>query len=77
VSTPDTTKWVQVDLGSDQNLAQISLFPARPTNDTSGDVIGAASRCAIWSRRATIDLRHRDTVVDRTGADQPNPGISA
>ncbi|SEF68153.1 alpha-L-rhamnosidase [Actinacidiphila yanglinensis] len=76
-TTADTTKWVQTDLGSDQPLRSITLFPARPTNDTSGDLIGAG-----FPLRYKVEVSDdptfatATTVVDRTGSDQPNPGTS-
>jgi len=78
VSSPDTTKWVQVDLGADQSIAQVRLIPARPTNDTSGDVIGAGFPVR-YLVQASDDptFATATTVVDRTGADQPNPGTGA
>jgi alpha-L-rhamnosidase len=76
-SAADTTKWVQTDLGSDQNLRTIRLFPARPTNDPAGDPIGAG-----FPVRYKVEVSDDPTfataatVVDHTDADQPNPGTS-
>jgi alpha-L-rhamnosidase len=77
-STPNATKWVQVDLGTDQDIRQIRLFPARPTNDPAGDLIGAGF--PVRYQVAVSDdptFATATTVVDRTGADQPNPGVSS
>ncbi|WP_329129477.1 family 78 glycoside hydrolase catalytic domain [Streptomyces sp. NBC_01476] len=76
-STPDTTKWVQTDLGSDQKLRTIRLFPARPTNDTGGDFPGAGFPVR-YKVQVSDDpsFATATTVADRTGADQPNPGTS-
>jgi alpha-L-rhamnosidase len=78
VATPDATKWVQVDLGAGQDIRLIRLFPARPTNDTSGDLVGAGF--PVRYRVQVSDdpsFATATTVVDRTGADQPNPGTSS
>ncbi|HWO65055.1 MAG TPA: family 78 glycoside hydrolase catalytic domain [Umezawaea sp.] len=72
---PDTTKWVQVDLGSAQRIRSVSLFPARPTNDTAGDIVGAGF--PVRYRVEVSDdpsFAGSTAVADRTGADQPNPG---
>jgi alpha-L-rhamnosidase len=78
VTDPGTTKWVQADLGSDQQISQISLFPARPTNDTSGDVPGAGFPVR-YQVQVSDDpsFANATTVADRTGTDQPNPGVTA
>ncbi|BBA96611.1 putative rhamnosidase [Actinacidiphila reveromycinica] len=76
-TTPDTTKWVQTDLGSEQPLRTLTLFPARPTNDTSGDLI-AAGFPVRYKVEVSDDptFATATTVVDRTGADQPSPGTT-
>ena len=77
-SDPDTTKWVQVDLGTDQRIAQISLFPARPTNDPAGDFPGAGFPVR-YQVQVSDDpsFATATTVADLTGADQPDPGTAA
>ncbi|WP_107070254.1 family 78 glycoside hydrolase catalytic domain [Streptomyces sp. AcH 505] len=76
-SAPDVTKWVQTDLGSSQKLRRVTLFPARPTNDTGGDFVGAG-----FPVRYKVQVGDdptfatATTLVDRTGADQPNPGTT-
>ena len=76
-STSDSTKWVQVDLGAGQPIRQISLFPARPTNDPAGDLVGAGFPVR-YQVQVSDDptFATATTVVDNTGADQPNPGVS-
>ncbi|MDX6280604.1 MAG: alpha-L-rhamnosidase [Kribbellaceae bacterium] len=75
VSSPDTTKWVQVDLGSSQPVSGITLYPARPTNDPAGDFPGAG-----FPVRYRVEVSDDPTfatatiVADRTDSDQPNPG---
>jgi alpha-L-rhamnosidase len=75
--TADAVKWVQVDLGSSQHVGSVSLFPARPTNDSSGDVAGAGFPVR-YRVQAGDDpsFATATTVADLTGADQPNPGTS-
>ena len=78
VTAPDTTKWVQVDLGADQHIGLIRLYPARPTNDPAGDLIGAGFPVR-YMVQASDDptFATATTVADFTGADQPNPGTAA
>lgn len=73
-STADSTKWVQVDLGSSQAVKKITLFPAHPTNDPAGDFPGAGFPVR-YSIQISDDANFAGatTLVDRTGADQPNP----
>jgi alpha-L-rhamnosidase len=76
-TSADTTKWVQVDLGSDTPIAKITLFPAHPTNDASGDFPGAGFPVR-YRVEASDDpsFANATTLVDRTSADQPNPGAA-
>ncbi|MFC1402009.1 MULTISPECIES: family 78 glycoside hydrolase catalytic domain [Streptacidiphilus] len=76
-STADTTKWVQTDLGTDQDVRQIRLFPARPTNDPAGD-FPAAGFPVRYLVQVSDDptFATATTVADRTGADQPSPGTA-
>ena len=77
VSSADTTKWVQTDLGTDQHVRQIRLFPARPTNDPAGDFIGAGFPVRYLVQVSDDPtFATATTVADRTGADQPSPGTS-
>jgi alpha-L-rhamnosidase len=74
----DAAKWAQVDLGAARQLRLIRLFPARPTNDTSGDLPGAGF--PVRYRVQVSDdpaFATATTVADRTGEDQPNPGTAA
>lgn len=74
-SSADDAKWVQVDLGSAQPVSSLRLFPARPTNDPAGDFPGAGFPVR-YRVEASDDptFATATTVVDRTAADQPNPG---
>jgi alpha-L-rhamnosidase len=75
--TAGITKWVQTDLGSDQDVRQITLFPARPTNDPAGD-FQAAGFPVRYVVQVSDDpaFATATTVADRTGADQPSPGTA-
>jgi alpha-L-rhamnosidase len=74
-TTADATKWVQTDLGSDQDIRTVRLFPARPTNDPAGD-FPAAGFPVRYRVEVSDDpaFATATTVADRTGADQPSPG---
>ena len=76
-STADTAKWVQTDLGTDQRIRQIRLFPARPTNDPAGD-FEAAGFPVRYLVQVSDDptFATATTVADRTDADQPSPGTA-
>ncbi|MDX6262215.1 MAG: alpha-L-rhamnosidase [Kribbellaceae bacterium] len=77
VSSPDTTKWVQVDLGSSESIAGVTLYPARPTNDPAGDFPGAGF--PVRYRVQISDdptFATATTVADRTDTDQQNPGTA-
>jgi alpha-L-rhamnosidase len=76
-ATADSTKWVQVDLGGSQAVRSLTLFPARPTNDPAGDFPGAGFpiRYAVQISD-DADFSSPRTLVDRTAADQPNPGTT-
>lgn len=69
--TRDATKWVQIDLGSAQQIDSIHLIPAMPTDfpDTPG--FGFPVRFKIeTSDDASFRTAH--VVVDETNADFPN-----
>jgi alpha-L-rhamnosidase len=76
-ATADSTKWAQVDLGGDQAVKRLTLFPAHPTNDPAGDFPGAG-----FPVRYTVQISDdpgfgtATTLVDRTDADQANPGTT-
>ncbi|GLZ01731.1 hypothetical protein Acsp02_89820 [Actinoplanes sp. NBRC 103695] len=76
-ATADSTKWVQADLGASQAVKSITLFPARPTNDPAGDFPGAGFPVRYTVRISDdADFTNARTLVDRTDADQPNPGTA-
>ncbi len=70
---PDTTKWVQVDLGRSLPLDEIRLIPARPTDfaDTPGFGFPLRFRVEVSDDATFAKAR---TVLDQTAADVPNIG---
>ena len=76
-SSRDTSKWVAVDLGERQLADAVRLFPARPSDwgvDAPGFLFPLRFRVEVSDRADFADAR---TVVDRTAADEPNPGTEA
>ncbi|HEY2156472.1 MAG TPA: DUF1553 domain-containing protein, partial [Isosphaeraceae bacterium] len=75
-ATPDTMKWVQVDLGRSVAIDTICLIPARPVDfpDTPGFGFPARYRVEIGDER---DCSHPLIVSDQTSTDVANPGDSA
>jgi hypothetical protein len=75
-ASANETRWVQVDLGSSQPVTRLELHPARPTNftpDTPGFGFPVRYRVQVSD---DASFATSTTVVDRTGADQPDPGAS-
>lgn len=73
----EVPKWIAIDLGRTRSLEGFRLFPARPYDwqpDTPGFLFPARFRIEIGERADFSDAR---TVVDRTAADEPNPGTNA
>jgi mono/diheme cytochrome c family protein len=72
-SSPDVTKWVQVDLGRPVRLDEIRLVPARPVDfpDTPG--FGFPRRYRVEAATAA-DFSDARVLADHSGADVPNPG---
>lgn len=72
--TSDAAKWVQIDLGQRRSITRAILYPARPYNwhrDAPG--FGFPVRYRIEGSM-DAEFKNPAIVVDRTGADQPNPG---
>ena len=70
---PDTAKWVQVDLGSEQNIDLIRLLPARPTDfpDTPG--FGFPVRFLVQVAD-DAEFAQARTIADHRAEDFANPG---
>jgi signal transduction histidine kinase len=75
-SQPNTRKWVQVDLGSDQPMDLIALVPAQVAvgGDANGGY-GFPVRFRVEVGREE-DLADARLIADYTGEDYPNPGNS-
>jgi hypothetical protein len=71
----DKTKWVQIDLGSPQNLAKIVLAPCSDDFGGIGDGFGFPVRYKIEIGDDPEFKKGFNVVLDRTAADVPNPGI--
>ncbi len=75
-TSPDAEQWVGLDLGAERRIDGVRLYPARPY-DYSPDTPGY-----LFPRRFKIeagqkaDFSDAKTVVDRSGADVPNPYFS-
>jgi signal transduction histidine kinase len=71
--SPDTTHWVQVDLGKVMPVDEIRLIPARPIDypDTIG--FGFPPRFRLEGSE-TPDFSAACAFADHTGSDFPNPG---
>ncbi|UCD74481.1 MAG: glycoside hydrolase family 78 protein [Phycisphaerales bacterium] len=73
-ATPDEGRWVIIELGESGALDAVKLFPARPYDwreDAPGLMFPVRFRIDVSETADFADFR---TVVDRTGADVPNPG---
>jgi len=74
---PALTKWVAVDLGETQTFESVRLFPARPYDwqpDTPGFLYPQRFRIEGSARPDFSDAR---VLLDRTSADEANPGTNA
>lgn len=71
--SPDVEKWVAIDLGRPQRFDRVRLFPAQPYNwHTDGPSLYFPVRFKIEAANQA-DFSDAKTVVDRTGAEQPQP----
>lgn len=73
----NTPKWVLVDLGQARRFDAVRLFPARPYDwqpDTPGFLFPLRFKLESAERE---DFSDAHLLVDRTSADEPNPGTNA
>ena len=70
---PDTTKWVQVDLGQSVPLDEVRLIPARPVDfpDTPGFGFPVRFRVEVSDN---VEFTSAETITSQTAADWKNPG---
>lgn len=69
-----TTKWVQLDLGREVLLRQLSLHPCKDDFNTIGEGFGFPLRFKIETSSAP-DFSSPKVIADLTGEDQPNPRL--
>ncbi|MCC7491700.1 MAG: family 78 glycoside hydrolase catalytic domain [Fimbriimonadaceae bacterium] len=75
-TSAETVKWVQLDLGRSRRCEQVVLYPARPY-DWQADLPGFMFPVR-YRLEASDDpqMQGARLLVDRTTADQPNPGTA-
>lgn len=71
--TPDTAKWVQVDLGKAQGVEQVRLIPAYDTYNGIGAGFGFPVRYRVEACNDAEFKQGVRLIHDATAADQPNP----
>lgn len=75
--SPDTAKWVAIDLGEQRAIDAVVLHPAR-AYDWSSDIPGFLFPLRFKIEAAlSPDFSDATIVVDRTIEDVPNPGLEA
>lgn len=74
-SRADDSKWVQVDLGKATELDRIVLRPCRDQFNNIGDGFGFPVRYRVEVSSHPDFIGNTRTIVDRTSADVPNPGL--
>lgn len=72
-ASPDTAKWVQVDLGEPRAIETITLVPARPTDFADTPGFGFPLRYRI-ELSDSADFSRSIVVEQFVDADAPNPG---
>ncbi|HWE97152.1 MAG TPA: DUF1553 domain-containing protein [Tepidisphaeraceae bacterium] len=74
--TQSVAKWVQVDLGRSMPIREIVLVGAHDTFNGIGAGFGFPVRFKVEASDDPAFAAGVTTIVDRTGADVPNPGVS-
>ncbi|MBT3615530.1 MAG: DUF1549 domain-containing protein, partial [Verrucomicrobia bacterium] len=72
----DVNKWVQVDLGQAQAIKQVTLVGTSDNFNNIGDGFGFPVRYKIEASSDTTFESGVTVVVDKTKADEPNPGVA-
>jgi signal transduction histidine kinase len=70
--TPDSLKWVQVDLGKEMPLDDVRIFPARPKDFPARSGFGFPLRFRVEAANEP-DFAQPHILLDATGADFVNP----
>ena len=76
-TSADAMQWVAVDLGVERKIDGVRLYAARPYDwspDTPGFMFPVRYKIEAGQE---ADFSDAKTVVDRSGADVPNPGVKA
>ncbi len=76
VKSPDTEKWVQVDLGEPVAIEAIELIGAHDEFGGIGAGFGFPVRYRVEVADNLDFTENRRVIADRTDADQANPGIA-
>ncbi|MBA4190627.1 MAG: hypothetical protein C0467_21790 [Planctomycetaceae bacterium] len=71
--SPNSMKWVQVDLGSLQHLEEVRLVPARPNDFAERSGFGFPVRFKVEAA-TECDFHTPQTLLDSSLSDYPNPG---
>jgi mono/diheme cytochrome c family protein len=72
-SSPETLKWVEVDLGRMMEVDEVRLVPARPTDFADTPGFGFPLRFRVTVSEASGDT-DAHTLADHSQQDYPNPG---
>ena len=72
----DVSKWVQVDLGQAQAIKQVTLIGTSDNFNNIGDGFGFPVRYKIEASSDTTFESGVTVVVDKTKADETNPGVA-
>jgi signal transduction histidine kinase len=72
-TSPDSLKWVQVDLGKEMPLDDVRIFPARPKDFPARSGFGFPVRFRVEAANDPAFARPT-TLLDQTSADFVNPG---
>jgi hypothetical protein len=73
----ETVRWVQVDLGKPQRIAQVILHPCDDDFNGIGPGFGFPARFKVEAANDPEFATDVNLIVDRTGEDQPNPKPAA
>jgi hypothetical protein len=72
----DSQKWVQIDLGKPCEISKLALAPCSDDFAGIGDGFGFPVRYKVEASSDPEFKKEAVLLVDRTGSDQPKPGIA-